>query len=101
MISQNILSDKMEFVKKMRSAGLIESREGEHLESLISMKMMKLAFHPPQIKLPDAQDLLHSHPLFNHMSQPVFTAKVRQSKCFSVLCVKSSYEDPGSMRYLH
>lgn len=85
MVSQNILSDKMEYVRKMRNAGLIEGREGEQLESLISKKMMKLAFHPPQIDLPDAQELLRSHPLFNHMSKGVFEHRVCQKALIFLL----------------
>lgn len=80
MVSQSILSEKMEYVQKMRRAGLIEAREGDQLEVLISKQMKKLAFCPPQLQLPDPKALLHSHPLFSDVSRHVFETQVcRQS----------------------
>lgn len=76
MVAQHILLDKLQYIEKLHKAGLIEAREAEGLETLIAKKMKKLAFHPPKLELPEAKDLLHSHPLFSDISRSVFESEV-------------------------
>lgn len=77
MAAQNLLSEKMECIQDMKHGGLIEAREAQQLEALISRQMKRLAFHPPQLELPDPQNLLYSHPLFSELPKSVFDTEVR------------------------
>lgn len=72
MTATAVLREKLSYVKKTASAGLIEEREASQLVEIIEEKLNTLERFIPNMEVIDSKDLLHSNPLFIELNRDEF-----------------------------